>query len=249
MHHRAKGAEVEPISRVPELNEHKLSRRTVVAGIAWSVPVIAVATATPAYAASGPGPVTVLPTTYSKSGAALTQAAYTGFLPTGSAANHASSSYLTGSPVADSFTSGSDTNGSAATVTALYTFNAVKGAKYSISLKVLTQYGTYNNSTNYSERQSLVATVVQGGASTSVAKVSVSHTNTCTRSNSQMAGYTLQTPAQGTKDYSITYTATATGAATVQCVFTLDARYSSLLRRNYVNDDMWISAPVVTRIS
>lgn len=242
---------MEPISRVPELDDHLLSRRTVVAGIAWSVPVIAVATATPAYAASGPGPVTVLPTTFSKSGGTLTQAAYTGFLPTSSATGHAQASYLTGSPAADSFTSGSDTNGSKATVTALYTFNAVKGAKYSIAVKALTQYGTYNGSTNYSERQSLDATVVQGGTSAKLASVSVSHTNACTRSNSTMtnAGYTLQTPSQGTKEYTLTYTATATGAVTIQCVFTLDARYSSLLRRNYVNDDMWISAPVVSRIS
>jgi len=239
------------MSSLPELGERKLSRRAVVAGIAWSVPVIAVATATPAFAASGPGPVTVVPTSYSRSGGALTQPDYTGFLPTSSAAGHAKVSWLTGSPVADSFTSGSDTNGSAATVTALYSFNAVKGIKYSISLKVLTQYGTYNNATNRSERQSLDATVLQSGASTKLAKVSVSHSNSCTRSNSTMtrAGYTLQTPAQGTKSYSITYTATATGAVTIQCLFTLDARYSGLLTRNYVNDDIWISAPVVNRIS
>lgn len=243
---------MEPLSGLAEPGEHKLSRRTVVAGIAWSVPVIAVATATPAFAASqGVGPVTVLPTTFSRTGGSLTQSTYTGFLPTSSAANHARASYLTGSPAADSFTSGSDTNGQAATVTALYTFDGVKGAKYSISLKVLTQYGTYNNSTNYSERQSVDASVVQNGSSANLAKVSVSHSNTCTRSNATMtnAGYTLQTPSQGTKSYTITYTAPATGSVTVQCVFTLDARYSSLLRRNYVNDDIWVSAPTVTRIS
>ncbi len=244
---------MELLSSAPEIGERKLSRRTVVAGIAWSVPVIAVATATPAYAASQPpGPVVVLPTTWSRTGTGtLTQSGATGFLPTGSTAGHATSSYLTGSPVANSFTSGSDTNGSAATITALYTFNAVKGGKYTVGLKVLTQYGTYNNSTSYSERQSLDATIVQGSATTTLAKVSVSHSNTCTRSNTTMtrAGYTLQTPSQGTKDYTATFTAPADGAVTIRCVFTLDARYSSLLRTNRVNDDMWISAPTVSKLA
>jgi hypothetical protein len=232
-------------------SEPTVSRRTVVAGIAWSVPVIAIATATPAFAASpGIGPITVLPTTVTHTGGTLTQSAYTGFLPTGSAAGHATGSYLTGSPVANSFTSGSDTNGSAATVTAFYTFNAVQAAKYSVAVKVLTQYGNANGSTGYSERQSVDVTVTQGGTSVSVAKVSVSHPtrNQASRSDSTLtrAGYTLQAPSAGTKDYGpVTFTAPSTGAVTVTFVFTLDARRSG----NSVNDDIWVSAPVVTRIS
>lgn len=242
---------MELLSSAPEIGERKLSRRTVVAGIAWSVPVIAVATATPAYAASQPpGPMVVLPTTWSRTGTGtLTQSGATGFLPTGSTAGHATSSYLTGSPVANSFTSGSDTNGSAATITALYTFNAVKGAKYTVGLKVLTQYGTYNNSTSYSERQSLDATITQGGTSMPLAKVTLPHANNCTRSDSQMGGYTLQAPSAGTKDYSVIFTAPADGMVTIRCVFTLDKRYTSLWNPdNRVNDDIWISAPTVTRL-
>lgn len=234
------GATVEPISRVPETDEHKLSRRTVVAGIAWSVPVIAIATATPAFASSL-GPVTVLPTTYFKSGGTLIQSSGTGFLPS-------ASDYILASKAPDgSFTSGSDTNGQAVTITAVYDFDAVKGAKYSISIGVIAQYGLYRNSTQYSERQSLAASIIQGGTSTKLAKVSVSHTNRCTNSDSTMksAGYTLQTPTEGTKTYSLTYTATATGAVTIQCLFTLDARRST----NYTNDDMRVSFPVVARIS
>lgn len=227
---------MEPLSSVPETGERKLSRRTIVAGIAWSVPVIAVATATPAYAASpGLGPITVSKTTYSKSGAALTQSAGTGFLP-------GASDYIPGSAPAGSFTSGSDASG-AATITALYTFDAVKNATYSIALTVTTQNGS---PAGQSERQRLSAIVTQSGATPgSIVTMTIPHTNSQRTRDSLLSGYKFQA-AGTTQTYTLSsWKAAQTGAVTVQCTFTLDQRAWT----NSVSDDIRVSPPVVNRIA
>lgn len=236
---------MEPLSNLPEPGAPKLSRRTVVAGIAWSVPVIAVATATPAFAASpGIGPITVLPTTFSKSGGTLTQAGGTGFLPANGSSGHAAFDYIPGTAPAGSFTSGSDTNGSAATITAQYTFNAIKGATYSIALTVTTQNGTPSGQ---SERQRLSAIVTQPGATSgSIVTMTIPHTNTQRTSDSRLpSGYKFQA-AGTTQTYTLTsWKAAQAGAVTIQCTFTLDQRRWS----NSVSDDIRVSPPVVNRIS
>ncbi len=236
---------MEPLSGLAEPGEYKLSRRTVVAGIAWSVPVIAVATATPAFAASqGVGPVTVLPTTFSKSGGALTQAGGTGFLPADGSSGHATFDYIPGTAPAGSFTSGSDTNGSAATITAFYTFNAIQGATYSIALTVTAQNGS---PAAQSERQRLSAIATQSGAvSGSIVTLTIPHTNTQrTRDSRIPSGYKFQA-AGTTQTYTLSsWKAAQTGAVTIQCTFTLDQRAA----RNTVSDDIRVSVPVVNRIS
>jgi hypothetical protein len=176
----------------------------------------------------------------------LTQAGWTGFLPINGQTGHATSSYLTGSPAENSFTSGSDTNGSQAVFTALYTFSMVANATYSVAVKVLTQYGSYV--VTKSERQSLDAVLRLGSQSVSLAKVTLPHTNNVTRSDTAMTslGYVTQAPAAATVSYGVTiFRATTTGLATIQYTFTLDKRVSN----NNVNDDIWASAPVVTRTS
>lgn len=229
------------------------SRRTLIIAGAWSVPVIALASATPAFAASNDGstcpkgPVTVLRGTSGISGTLLaSQTGYTGWLPVGPSGN-AKGSYV-GDPTVAGFTSGADTaTREQVVITASYSFTAVANASYAVAFSVVGGYGSYNNSTSYSERQSLDVDAIRGGSTTSLKKVSLVHTNTVRRTDADMknGGYTLFAPSAGQQPYTATYLATAAGTVTIRYTFTMDRRRTT----NLVNDDLWVTAPVVTLLS
>lgn len=230
-----------------------LSRRTIITAAAWSVPVIAVAGAVPAIAASTtckPRALTLTRGTWTKTGTLLSsQVGYTGWLP---ARSSTASGYATGSYVGDAnvsgFTSGADANsGGKVVITVPYTFTAVANTSYTIVFSVVVGYGSYNNSNAYSERQSVVVEAVPSGSrptTTGIGKVSLVHTNTVRQTDATMkaANYTLMTPADGKKTFSGVFLASTSGTVTVRYTFTLDQRMTS----NQVNDDIWISDPVVT---
>lgn len=233
-----------------------VSRRTLVAGIAWSVPAVVIVGAAPAYAASGETPpptyLTVTQGVRGGSGTLLSgQAGYTGWTKGTGAKGNATAVYVGDTNVAG-FASGADpaSNGGA-TVTATYTFPATRNAVYSISLDVMANFGSPSNK---AQRQLLEVSVAQASAATAYpVRVTPIHAGITDYLSNNTDGYwdshdyELQAASATAKtNYSGTFSSGPnTGTATITYTFTMPALTGSLS----VWDDIWASAPLVYKTS
>lgn len=215
-----------------------VARRTVISAGAWSVPVIALASATPAFASSScpTGPVAVLRGTFSVTSGALraNQVGLTTWDATGFMSMADNSS-----PTSNSSPS------QPAVVVVSYSFTAVAHASYLVTFGVRGGYSVPNGS---SERQSLVVEDVQGGTATTLKKVSLAHASlggsTLVTDAVMVAnGYDLITPAQGQVTFAAPVAAQAAGPVILRFTFTLAARQGT--GSSYGNDDLWLTTPTV----
>jgi len=230
-----------------------INRRTVVSGLAWTVPAIAIAGAAPAVAASTLSPVIAVSSGAALVSAAVTggsQAGNTGWTPTSTAAGHARSYYV-GSNVAG-YASGGDPKPGTTTdsaVVATYTFAATAGATYTIMFDCMANFGS---PVANAQRQNLeVSASPAGDISTGwPVKVGLAHGNQTaypsgnTDADRLAQGYKLQAASGSAKTtYSASYKASVTGTVMLTFSFTMLAPTGSLS----VWDDLWASTPTVTR--
>lgn len=232
-----------------------VSRRALVKSAAWATPVIVLAAAAPGAAASTttctPGPVAAAPVAqWTVTGAlASWDAGNTGWLPDNSEHGHAQANWLSGITNDDGFlSSGDNANSTDTTLTVTYSFPVVAGAQYSVEL--LTSVGRGNGSRALQWVQvmaqsgtevAVLAQVVTGGEAWDVpvgasapAGYEVQNYN---NSSSKVARTGTFTAGSGAEVGTITYRFTLAGLPTPK------PTSASL---GDVNDDMWVSAPVVT---
>lgn len=232
----------------------KLNRRTVLKGAAWSVPVIAVASAVPAYAASATCTVgEVIPVAQAQwnvTAGALSSwdRGGTGWTPIDPSADidapnrPAISSYV-GEAQAPGFLSQSDGSTTETVVVATFTFTPVEGATYSISTEILSQtaFGTGQDPEGYA--QWLDVDVIDGGAGTPLAREIVH------RKGGPTSGYDLTLQYGGSVTRSLSFTATTSSTISVQFTFHLAAMPNpkpTIDGIGDVNSDFWVTAPLVT---
>lgn len=228
-----------------------LSRRTLVKGAAWAMPAIVLATAVPRAAASTtvctPGPVTAVPVAqWTIAGALATwDAGNTGWLPIGSDPGHAQSSWIAGITNDDGFLASADNANTTETVlTATYSFPVTPGASYSID--VLTSTGAASGAQRASQ---WVQVLAQAGSTTGV--IAQVATSSPTVGVAPPSGYILQNSWDAQK---VTRTGVFTAGSdasvgTITYRFTLPGLPTprpGAYEPGDVNDDMWVSAPVVT---
>jgi hypothetical protein len=204
-----------------------VSRRTVVSGLAWTVPAIAVAGAAPALAAStGQSVVVTQGTAVVASGAVRSNSGGYGF----------DSSGFTSMGDADS--TSTDT-----VLTASYSFSAAAATTYQVSFSVTMRPCVPNAS---SQRQNLTVDAVLG-STTTLARVGLKHAAINGTSKLVVADASMGThdllDAGTPKAYATTFLATTAGTLTIRLTFTLVARPGT----GWGNDDVWVTTPVVTR--
>lgn len=204
-----------------------VSRRTVVSGLAWSVPVIAIAGTAPAVAASTSTVVPVLQGTAAvTSGTVRADSGGYGYDSSG-------------------FTCMGDANSTTANtiLTASYSASVVAGTTYQISFAVRMGYCNPSSST---QRLNLSVDAILG-STTNLALVGLKHSgvnsNAKLVTDANMTGYTLISNSATATSFTRTIRAAATGVLTIRYMFTLVARPTG----SWGNDDIWITAPVVTR--
>lgn len=230
----------------------KIQRRTVLKAGAWSIPVIAAATAVPLSAAStaacvdGPVDVTALSwTSVGQLESNWTNQTTTGWIGSfrGAAGGDATENVTA---LTDGFLSQDDNDSATevATVTATVTLAVVDGAQYTLTLGTAVGFGNPGGF-NGSARQSLVLDVLQPDASSSeLLKLSVSHYDapTITPTDAQMGadGYILQE--QSTlQNRALSFTASGTGTATLRFSFTIQPKIGANR-----TDDISVGIPRVT---
>lgn len=204
-----------------------VSRRTVVSGLAWTVPAMAIAGTAPAVAASTSTVVPVLQGTATVTSGTVR-------------ANSGGFGYD-----ANGFTCMGDANSTSANtiLTATYSASVVAGATYEISFSV--RMGYCNPSTSTQRLNLSVDAILD--STTNLALVGLTHNgvnaNAKLVTDANMTGYTLISNSPTATTFTRSIRATASGALTIRYTVTLVARPTS----SWGNDDIWITAPVVTR--
>lgn len=216
---------------IPSANNSTVSRRTVLKAAAWSLPAIAVASATPALAASEQcvtGPVAVTALNWSSTGDLQSNwlgKTTTGWIGTfsGSPGGDATENVTS---LSDGFLSqdDNDSNTEIATVTMQASIQVVAGATYQLDMSTAVGYGNPGGF-NGSARQSLVLSLIQPDVtSTDLLKLTVNHwdapTISPTDSDMKADGYILQQEST-TATRQIAFTASSTGTAILNYAFTI----------------------------
>ena len=221
-------------------NENATTRRNIVKGAVWSMPVIAVAVAVAAPAASASngtevcvnGAVSALALGWTKEGALVSnwgEETTTGWFgsfsdsPGGNATKN-------GSGVVNGFLSQDDNDSatSTATVTMQVQVSVIDGATYMFDLKTGVGFGIPGGSDG-SARQSMVLNVVQPNSSSdTLLKLTVNHwaAAAIVPSDADMRadGYVLQDQSSTEERKGLTFTAQGTGTATLEFTFTIQPR-------------------------
>ena len=164
----------------------RLSRRGVLVGTAWSVPVVTLATAAPAYAISrcAPGALTVTPVAWTVQTGSL-QSGYvnTGWIP-GSAGTGGSISqseytnWFNSEPVGSFVSFADNGSGSDTKVVVEYAFNVTGNAHITASGLARFSYG--QKASQYIERQDLVVELLEGATVLGTVKRTLQRIDTTT---------------------------------------------------------------------
>lgn len=217
-------------------NKNETTRRNVVKGAAWSVPVIAAAVAAPAASASLAeacvnGPASVLALGWTSTGtlnsnwAGATTTGWIGMF-SGSAGGDATEN-VTG--LTSGFLSQDDNDSSTdpATVTMQVQVPVIDGATYTFNLDTAVGFGNPGGFDG-SARQSMILDVVHPNSdSGTLLKLSVQHWNAVnispTDSQAAVDGFVLQDQSS-TVTRSLSFTAAGTGTAILQFQFTIQPK-------------------------
>ena len=235
------------------INSHDstLNRRTILKGAAWSIPVIALATAAPRAVASGgvdcSEPITVTRSGWTVTSGALATEGSTGWTPAGTA-DSITAGWIPGSWAVNNegFLSMDNSLNGAATVVVSHMFEAVAGRLYDVRFDARVGLGSDNT-----EAHRQVVDVTVGGVS--VKKIAVEHgagyppawVGGQSDADLAAAGYAVQ-PVNGQAAVSYQaptpYAATANGPVIINYTFSVSSRAAAAW---LTNDDIWLSAPTV----
>jgi len=231
-------------------------RRTLLRVGAWSAPVVLLATAAPAAVASGEacevGSIaTVTRTTWAVTAGMLSDwdRGNTGWTPIdGSvdldAANRPAQTAWVGEAGTEGFVSSGDGGTTVTTVVVEYTFEAIEGATYSLSTRIVSQpaYG----SDNTVHAQWLDIDAIQGSASEPIAREVVGQIG------APSTGYSLDLQYGNTATRTATITAGVSGTVIIRYTFNLAAMANPKptgASQGQVNSDFWVTAPTAAIVS